>query len=546
MDGGSKMSFLVEYVGNVNLVPVIITIVSVAAGLIILSSIFRMWKKVPQDKAMVVTGMKKRIITGGGGLVIPVLERTDTISLGNIQLNVNTSQTMSSQGVPIDVAGTAVIKVRNTHESIYAAIEQFSGINEGQIQTSISDQVTLILEGKLREIVASMTVEQIYNDREAFSAKVQEVVGTKIGEMGLELKDFSIKDVNDTNGYIRALGAKQIAEKKKDAEIAQAMALKEESIKKSEATKEGERARLEAETEVSAAQKAKEVQEAQYRSEQESAKAKADAAYEIQKSITNKEVIAAQMEADILKQQKQKELQEAQLQVEIAREQKQTELEQRRAEKTREELKVKIVEPANAEREQKQAEADAQKYTKIAEAQARAEARKAEANAEAEAKKAEANAEAEAIKVKAEAEANAAAVSGDARAKAIAAVGLAEAEAIKAKGLAEAEAMEKKAEAYKKYTGAAMADKLIEKLPDIAKAIAEPLSQISDIKIYGGGVDNVAENVPTVLAKVFDTVQSSVGIDMKSIVMADSLEAKTTKNINLTGVEDVLKKEIEK
>lgn len=529
------MILLTGDLGTSSLTPIIITIVAVAAGLAILTGIFRMWKKVPQDKAMVVTGMKKRIITGGGGLVIPVLERTDTISLGNIQLNINTSQTMSSQGVPIDVAGTAVIKVRNTHESIYAAIEQFSGMNENQIQGSISEQVTLILEGKLREIVASMTVEQIYNDREAFSAKVQEVVGTKIGEMGLELKDFSIKDVNDTNGYIKALGAKQIAEKKKDAEIAQAIALKEESIQKSAATKEGEKARLEAETEVSAAQKAKEVQEAQYRSEQESAKAKADAAYEIQKSITNKEVIAAQMEADILKQQKQKELQEAQLQVEIAREQKQTELEQRRAEKTREELKAKIVEPANADRQQKQAEADAEKYTKIAEAQARAEARKAEANAEA-----------EAIKVKAEAEANAATVSGDARAKAIAAVGLAEAEAIKAKGLAEAEAMEKKAEAYKKYTGAAMADKLIEKLPEIAKAIAEPLSQISDIKIYGGSIDSVAENVPTVLAKVFETVQSSVGIDMKSIVMADSLEARTTKNINLTGVDEVLKNELSK
>ncbi|WMJ90104.1 flotillin family protein [Anaerocolumna sp. MB42-C2] len=538
------MVFLTEYLGASNLVPIIITVVAVVAGLAILSSIFRMWKKVPQDKAMVVTGMKKRIITGGGGLVLPVLERTDTISLGNIQLNVNTSQTMSSQGVPIDVAGTAVIKVRNTHESIYAAIEQFTGTNESQIQNSISEQVTLILEGKLREIVASMTVEQIYNDREAFSAKVQEVVGTKIGEMGLELKDFSIKDVNDTNGYIRALGAKQIAEKKKDAEIAQAMALKEESIKKSEATKEGEKARLEAQTQVSAALKEKEVQEAQYRSEQESAKAKADAAYEIQKSITNKEVIAAQMEADILKELKQKELQEAQLQVEIAREQKQTELEQRRAEKTREELKVKIVEPANADRQQKQAQADAVKYTRIAEAEARAEARKAEANAEAEAKKAEAKAEAEAIKLKAEAEANAETVSGESRAKAIAAVGLAEAEAIKAKGLAEAEAMEKKAEAYKKYTGAAMADKLIEKLPDIAKAIAEPLSQISDIKIYGGGIDNVSDNVPTVLAKVFDTVQSSVGIDMKNIVMADSLEAKTTKNVNVTGVDEVLNNSI--
>ncbi|MDF2537388.1 MAG: flotillin family protein [Herbinix sp.] len=513
--------------------PIIITVIGVIAGLTVLTSIFRMWKKVPQDRAMVVTGLKKRIITGGGGLVIPVLERTDTISLGNIQLNVNTSQTMSSQGVPIDVAGTAVIKVRNTHESIYAAIEQFTGTNESQIQGAISEQVTLILEGKLREIVASMTVEQIYNDREAFSAKVQEVVGTKIGEMGLELKDFSIKDVNDTNGYIRALGAKQIAEKKKDAEIAQAMALKEESIQKSAATKEGERARLEAETEVSAALKAKGVQEAQYRTEQESAKAKADAAYEIQKSITYKDVIAAQMEADILKQQKQKELQEAQLQVEIARELKQIELEQRRAEKTREELKTKIVEPANADREQKKAEADAQKYTKIAEAEARAESKKAEAIAEA-----------EAIKVKAEAEANAAAVSGEARAKAISMVGLAEAEAIKAKGLAEAEAMEKKAEAYKKYTGAAMADKLIEKLPEIAKAIAEPLSQISDIKIYGGGVESVSDNVPTVLAKVFETVQSSVGIDMKSIVMADSLEARTTKNVNVTGIGESIVNEI--
>lgn len=528
------MIFLLSSSYMDSLFPIIVTIVAVAAVFAVLSSIFRMWKKVPQDTAMVVTGLKKRVITGGGGLVIPVLERTDTISLGNMQLNVNTSQTMSSQGVPIDVAGTAVIKVRNTHESIYAAIEQFIGNSEGEIQRSISEQVTLILEGKLREIVASMTVEQIYNDREAFSAKVQEVVGTKIGEMGLELKDFSIKDVNDTNGYIRALGAKQIAEKKKDAEIAQAMAQKEESIQKSAATKEGEKARLEAQTEVSAALKAKEVQEAQYRSEQESAKAIADAAYEIQKSITHKEVIAAQMEADILKQQKQKELQEAQLQVEIAREQKQTELEQRRAEKTREELKTKIVEPANADREQKMAKADADKYTKIAEAEARAEARKAEANAEA-----------AAIKVKAEAEANAEAISGEAKARAVSALGLAEAEAIRAKGLAEAEAMEKKAEAYKKYTGAAMADKLIEKLPEIAKAIAEPLSQISDIKIYGGGVDSVSDNVPAVLAKVFDTVQSSVGIDMKNIVMADSLESRTTKNINVTGVGEKLAEEIQ-
>mgnify|MGYP001466638840 CR=1 FL=1 len=156
------------------------------------------------------------------------------------------------------------------------------------------------------------------------------------------------------------------------------------------------------------------------------------------------------------------------MQVEIAKELKQIELEQRRAEKTREELKTKVVEPANAEKEQKKAAADAAKYAEIAEAEARAEARKAEANAEA-----------EAIRLKAKAQADAEFINGEAKAKAIAAVGLAEAEAIKAKGIAEDEAMEKKAEAYSKYTNAAMIDTVIEKLPELARAIAEPLSKIS-------------------------------------------------------------------
>lgn len=508
--------------GGIDLKPIIITVIAVLIGLIILRVIFGMWKKVPQDKGMVVTGLKKRVITGGGGLVIPVLESYDLISLGNIQLSICTTQTMSSQGVPIDVEGTAVIKVKNTEESIYAAIEQFTGRNEAEKIQSIREQITVVLEGKLREIVASMTVEQIYNDREEFSTKVQEVVGTKIGQMGLELKDFSIKDVNDTNGYIKALGAKQIAEKKKDAEIAQAEALKEETIKKSAATKEGEQARLDNEVQISSSQKAKQVQEAQFRQEQESAKAKADAAYAIQKSITDKEVIAAQMDADILKQQKQKELQEAELQVQIAREVKQTELEQKRAEKTEQELKANVVVPANAEKERQMAKADADKYTQIAQAQAKAESQKTEAKAEAEATSVRAQAEAESIT----------------------AVGKAKADAVRALGLAEAEAMEKKAEAYKKYTGAAMADKLIDKLPEIAKAIAEPLTQISDIKIYGGGVDSVAGNVPTVLAQVFETVQSSVGIDMKNIIMANSFDAQTTKNINVTGIEQTIVEEV--
>ena len=217
----------------------------VAIGIILIFSIiFSMWRKVPQDKAAVVTGLHKRIITGGGGLVIPVLERVDTISLGNIQLDVTTDESMSSQGVPIAVVGTAVIKVKNEANAIFNAIEQFTGRNETEIERSIRDTATNVLEGKLREIVSTMTVEEIYRDRETFSAKVQEVVGTELMEMGLEVKVFTIKDINDSNGYIQALGVKQIVEKKKDAEIAKAEANREAQIETSKARRAGEQARL--------------------------------------------------------------------------------------------------------------------------------------------------------------------------------------------------------------------------------------------------------------------------------------------------------------
>lgn len=190
-------------------------VIAIVGIVVIVSVLLSMWKKVPQDKAAVVTGTKKKIITGGGGLVIPILQRVDYISLGNIQIDVSTDESMSSQGVPIAVVGTAVIKVKNETNSIFNAIEQFTGRNEMQIEQSIRNTATNVLEGKLREIVSTMTVEDIYRDRETFSSKVQEVVGTELGEMGLEVKVFTIKDINDSNGYIQALGVKQIAEKKK-------------------------------------------------------------------------------------------------------------------------------------------------------------------------------------------------------------------------------------------------------------------------------------------------------------------------------------------
>ena len=358
---------------------------------------------------------------------------------------------------------------------------------------------------------------------------LQEVVGTELMEMGLEVKVFTIKDINDSNGYIQALGVKQIADKKKDAEIAKAEASRETQIETSKARRAGEQARLQAETEIAEATKLKAVQEAAYMQEQQAAKAKADAAYEIQKNITYKEVVTAEMDAELLKQERQKDIEAAQVQIQITKEQKNIELAQKQAERKKESLRAEVVEPAIADKEKQQTIADADKYRKIAEAEAEAESKKKFAEAEAEARKIKAEADAEAIKR-----------TGQAEADVIGQKGLAEAEAIRAKGIAEAEAMEKKAEAYQKYTGAAVAEMLIKVLPDVAGKIAQPLSQIDKIIIMdggngdGNGVSNVAGNVTGVMTQVFESMKEVTGIDLNDIVKAKGYDAQVTKNVNIT------------
>ena len=148
-----------------NLVTVGISVVGIIVAILLLGSVLTtMWKKVPKDKAAVITGGKKpKVITGGGGWMIPFIHRIDFISLGNITLDVDSNDILSNQGVPISVCTTAVIKVKNDESSILTAIEQFTGRNETEIADSIKNQAISVLEGKLREIVAGMTVEDLYN-----------------------------------------------------------------------------------------------------------------------------------------------------------------------------------------------------------------------------------------------------------------------------------------------------------------------------------------------------------------------------------------------
>ena len=529
-------------------------IIGIIVGVIlIICVILSMWKKIPQDKAAVITGLKKRVITGGGGIVIPLLERIDTISLESMKLDVRTNGAMTSQGVPINTDGVAVIKVRNDKSSILAAIEQFNATKESETVQIISDVSREVLEGKLREIISKLTVEEIYNDRESFGAKVHEVAGTDLAEMGLEIKTLTIKDISDNNGYLKALGEARIAEVKKNAQIAVAESNKETQIKTSEAQRIGETASIEAQTAIAEAQKNKNIKQLSFEKEQSAAKADADAAYNIQKNIAQKAMTDTEMDAEVLRQQRLKDVETEKIQISIAAEQKNIELALKKAERKEKELLETMVKPAEAEKATRALNAEAEKYKEIAEAEARAEARKLQAAAEAEARKIQAQAEAEAIKMQAEAqatqtqlqgqaEAEKAKAKGLAEAEVIKQKGLAEAEAIKMQGLAEAEAMEKKAQAYAKYNDAGKMEMLVNILPEVAKHVAEPMSRIEKIVVMDGGSNgesavSVAKTVSSTMSAVMDSVKEMTGFDLTETMKAATYDAKVNKNIEIKGVD---------
>lgn len=450
----------------------VIVIIILVVLFLILLSLATLWKKVPQDKALVVTGLKKRVISGGGGLVIPIFERTDKISLENMKIVVKTQGALTEQGVDIVADGVAVIKVKSDKESILAAVEQFNTGNEKKTIDIIQDISKDVLEGKLREIISKLTVEEIYKDREKFASQVQEVAALDLADMGLELKAFTIRDISDDNGYLHALGKKRISEVKRDAQIAEAEAAKETKIKTAIATRQGEEARLISETQISEASKEKELKVQAYRKEQETSKAIADLAYEIESNKVKKEVTETQMQVEVLKKQKE---------IEVA------EQEATRKEK---ELEATVIKIANAEKYKQEKQAESVKYKQIQDAQARAESIRLEGTAKAEAKRLE---------------------------------GMAEVDIIRERGKAEAEAMMKKAEAYKQYNDAAVTEMIIEKLPQIASAIAEPLTKTEKIVIIDSGTgqsgnksgaSKVSGYVTDIIASLPETVNALTGIDL--------------------------------
>lgn len=498
-------------------IPIILGIIGI---IVIISAIMSMWKKIPQDKAGVVTGLRKRVISGGGTLIIPVLERMDIISLENIPLNINTTGAMTIQGVPITATGVAVIKVKNEKDSILSAMEQFYTGNENSTNQRIKDTVNSVLEGKLREIVGKMTVEEIYKDREAFSQQVRDVADSSLATMGFELIAFTIKEITDANGYLEALGAPRIAAVKKDAAVAKAEADRDAKVKIAEANKAGEEARLRSEAEIAQAEKEKHVKQSVYLKESQTAKADADAAYEIQQNKMRKSIIDTNADAEMLRQQRDQGIAAEQMEVEVVRERKNIELAQTKADAKKRQLEETVINPAEASCKEAELKAEAAKIKAIKEAEAIAESRRLEAAAHAFQIEAVGQKEANIIKLKGEAEAD----------------------AIRLKLEAEAAGMQKKAEAYKQYGEAAVIQMIVEALPEMAKHIAQPIGSIDKIIVWDGGSDSgkgpmrIAETVTKTLAATMDAMNEMTGFDVKA-VLNNLTKVQDKFNDRLSGVE---------
>lgn len=463
--------------------------------------------KAPTDRALIVSGLRKnpKFVIGKSALRIPFLQRVDKLELKMISVDVKTKESVpTNEYINVNIDSAVKIKVGSSKEMLEKAASNFLNKNEDYIRNSVGD----VLEGNVREIIGQMRLEDIVQDRKMFAEKVQENAAPDMARMGLEIVSFNVQNVTDEGNVIENLGIDRVVSISKSAQISRAESERDIAVAKANATKQANDARIEAETAIAERNNELEIKKQELKRAADVKKAEADAAYEIQQQEQRKTIEITTADANIAKQEKEIAVKEKTLDADIRKQ-------------------------AEAEKYATQQKADAQLYQR----QKEAEAKQFEIQKQAEAKKAQA----EADRFAKEQEAEAVKAQGIAEAESIKAKGLADAESIKARGLAEAEAMEKKAEAMAKYGKAAMTEMIIKVLPQMAEAIAKPLESIDKVTIIDGGsgengVGTFSGNVPSVLAKTIESIKETTGFDLTEVMKANTYDAKTTKNVNFTGL----------
>src|SRR5213082_85486 len=409
-------------------------------GLILLMSwLASLYRKAGPHEALIVYGFGgTHVVVGHGKVVLPMVQVCRELSLELMSFDVAPQQSLyTKQGVAVTVEAVAQIKVKSDKVSVETAAEQFLSKEPNQREGLIR----LVMEGHLRGIIGQLTVEEIVKQPEMVSDRMRSTCADDMNKMGLEVISFTIKEVRDKNEYITNMGRPDVARIKRDAEVASAEADRDIAIKRAEATRAAAVAKAQADQERVAAETASlakqaeaerdlDIKKASYLEMTKKAQATADKAYEIETNVMQQKVVEEAVKVQQVEREAQVKVQEA----EIARREK--------------ELIATVLKQAEIERQRIETLASAERQRSISEAEGRA--------------------------------------------SAIRAQGEAEAEIIIKKGEAEDKAMNVKAEAFQEYNQAAVLDKLITGLPEVVRALSEPLSKVDKVTIVSTGNGDAA------------------------------------------------------
>jgi flotillin len=436
--------------------------------------ISRNYLKVSPNAVAVLSGRRRklpdgrvvgyRMIRGGAALRIPLLEKVEYLHLNVMTIPLEIKRAYTLKGVPVSVKAVANVKIRGDDASLQAAAERFLGMSPDQVQKVIFQT----LEGHLRSILGTLTVEEVNSDRQSFAQKLTSEATVDLEKMGIGVDVLTIQEISDEEEYLNALGKRRTAEVKRDATIGEAEAHRDAKIKSAQALQEGEQAKFKADAEISQASRDFMIRQAQYQAEIETEKARAQQAGPLSEATARQAVVGQEVKIERMRTMEMIGVQEQ----EVLRKQK--------------ELEATVIKPAEADRLAAVVRAEAAKQSAILEAEGRRAAMIAMAEAEQE-------------KLRKEGTGRAAAVEAEGRAEAakIEAIGLAQAKAIEAQGVAEAAAILRKAEAWKEFNDAARLQTVLEKLPAILNAssgvfgaVAAPLGNIDRLVVIDQGAGN--------------------------------------------------------
>ncbi|MCS6803171.1 MAG: SPFH domain-containing protein [Chloroflexota bacterium] len=451
----------------------IIAVVLVVVFFLLVSIAARLYRVVGPNRALIIYGLGgTQIVTGGGRVVLPLVQNAQELSLELMSFDVAPTQDLyTSQGVAVRVEAVTQIKVKSDPSSIRTAAEQFLTKPPAEREAAIR----LVMEGHLRGMVGQLTVEQIVKEPEMIADRVRATSAEDMAKMGLEVVSFTIREITDKNEYIANMGRPDIARIKRDADVATAEAQRDTAIRQAETMREAAIARAQADQQrviaetaslavQAEAQRDLETKRAEYQAAVQRAKAAADAAYEIEANIQKQRIIAEQVAIERVQREELVKVQEAEIQ------------------RRERELIATVQKPAEAERAKVLTLAEAEKRRLELEALGRAESIRAE--------------------------------------------GLAEAEVIRAKGEAEAIAMARKASAFHEYNQAAIVDKLLSELPEIVRALAEPLTKVDKITVVstgsdgarGVGINQLTTDMAQVIAQVPALVETLTGLKLEELM----------------------------